>query len=130
MSPTAWAFNLLVQHDQVARRQERAPDYDVAAFVSVGSQIGIPPLVEDLIGRVTPFPSPHSEKTWRNLRGDVDWVAPLAILCPPQKLDERQSGHATIGSRRFSFMKRFVKFPPGLEAAWRFRKHLTIDAAA
>jgi len=78
---TLVAFNLLVQDDQVARRKGRAPDYDVAAFVSVGSQLGIQPLVEDLIGRsVTPFPSPHSVKTWRNLRGDVDWVAPLAIL--------------------------------------------------
>lgn len=67
-------------HDDIADQTLGLPPrYEVKAFVSLGSQLGVPPLVELFAGGFTKPPAPRSIGMWRNLRGDDDYVAPVYI---------------------------------------------------
>jgi hypothetical protein len=67
-------------HDDVAEQaMGKPPRYHLNAFVSLGSQLGVPPLVEAFSGGYAKPPAPRSILTWRNMRGDDDYVAPSYI---------------------------------------------------
>jgi hypothetical protein len=74
------SYNMLFDDDRSTAARKARPFYDVAAFISLGSQLGVEPLIQAIVGQLKPaFPVPRSLRTWRNLRGEHDWVAPLPI---------------------------------------------------
>ena len=72
-------YDTLFHDDLALQTLGQPPRYRVSSFISVGSQLGVPPLVETFAGGFARPPSPRSIVLWRNLRGDDDYVAPALI---------------------------------------------------
>jgi hypothetical protein len=55
------------------------PALDLRRFVTVGSQLGVEDIVRAMIGDFRPLPVPASFRSWTNIRGEDDWVAPRRV---------------------------------------------------